>query len=101
SAAANPPPPLKAEARYGPASRASASSISPEAASGSSTGTTDGSRVTDKRVGTRTFKAGSECAASRATNNSSLSVLDSLLTVNARTYNGLLYIVDPTFRTAG
>src|SRR5438876_10456626 len=50
-----------------------------------------GFQVTATGVGTRTFNVGSNGAAFGAANNASLSVLDLLLAVNARSHNGLLY----------
>jgi hypothetical protein len=50
--------------------------------------------VTDTGVGTRTFNVGSDGAAFGAANNSTVSVLDLLLAVNARSTNGLLYDMD-------
>ena len=47
--------------------------------------------MTSTGVGTRTFNVGSRGAAFGVANNSSVSVMDLLLAVNARSHNGLLY----------
>lgn len=55
------------------------------------TATAYGFQVTQFGVGTRTFNVGIRGAAFGVANNSSLSVMDLLLAVNARSHNGLLY----------
>ena len=50
-----------------------------------------GFQVSATGVGTRTFSVGNSGAAFGVANNSSLSVMDLLLAVNARAHNGLLY----------
>src|SRR5439155_18803007 len=53
-----------------------------------------GFQVTANGVGTRTLHVGNRGAAFGVANNSSLSVMDLLLAVNARSHNGLLYDMD-------
>src|SRR5205085_2420904 len=48
-------------------------------------------QVSATGVGTRTFNVGSNGAAFGVANNTSVSVMDLLLAVNARSHNGLLY----------
>src|SRR5439155_4569457 len=55
------------------------------------TATAYGFQVSATGVGTRTFNVGGNGAAFGVANNSSLSVMDLLLAVNARAHNGLLY----------
>jgi len=50
-----------------------------------------GFQVTTYGVGERTFNVGSDGAAFGVANNTTMSVLDLLLAVNARSHNGLLY----------
>jgi hypothetical protein len=58
------------------------------------TATAYGFQVTATGVGTRTFNVGNRGAAFGVANNASLSVMDLLLAVNARSHNGLLYDMD-------
>lgn len=58
------------------------------------TATAYGFQVTETGVGARTFNVGNRGAAFGVANNSSVSVLDLLLAVNARSHNGLLYDID-------
>ena len=55
------------------------------------TATVYGFHVSATGVGTRTVNIGCKGAAFGVANNSSLSVMDLLLAVNARAHNGLLY----------
>src|SRR5438093_3849111 len=55
------------------------------------TATAYGFQVSATGLGTRTFNVGSNGAAFGVANNSSVSVMDLLLAVNARSRNGLLY----------
>jgi hypothetical protein len=59
-----------------------------------STAAAYGFQVSATGVGTRTFNVGNRGAAFGVANNTSLSVMDLLLAVNARSHNGLLYDTD-------
>jgi CSLREA domain-containing protein len=65
------------------------------------TATAYGFLVTESGVGTRTFNVGSNGAAFGLANNSTATVMDLLLAVNARSRNGLLYDMDGNGQIAG